>query len=465
MHILKWCTIFLKQMRSKYFLLPSVIALNLMLFTSCLGSSDNDIEYSPDAQIYSFSMSSKADTANILNATSFTIDQVSGRIFNNEPLPYLFHVDSVVLNITGASSFIPFTSISLTMQPDSPYFWSQADSVAINRLKRITTTAQDGESVKRYEFQLNIYQQDPFILSWERKGDYLSVAPSSQKTIAFNNQFITYYKQGGTVRAVSTSDNDGTNWEAFPDVTGLPPTVQLESLLAYLGAVYVLDENGDVYTSDEQGVAWSRVPMEQSVVAIYGILPSATNGNILIAIEEEDGSHLFATTDDFSTIQEMNRVPVAMPLSGFTATSIENPESFSTRYIVLTDRVKGDDTVNTAIWILQEKEGEITSVSKSVDAQVAGSSLFYYDGRLYLMTVPDEGDTNTLLLSNNFGLDWAEAGENQAFPSDPSIFIPRTNASVIADDSNNIWVFGGVSISQTQLVDSWRGRLNKFAME
>src|SRR5690554_5476271 len=162
LHILKWCTIFLKQMRSKYFLLPSVIALNLMLFTSCLGSSDNDIEYSPDAQIYSFSMSSKADTANILNATSFTIDQVSGRIFNNEPLPYLFHVDSVVLNITGASSFIPFTSISLTMQPDSPYFWSQADSVAINRLKRITTTAQDGESVKRYEFQLNIYQQDPF---------------------------------------------------------------------------------------------------------------------------------------------------------------------------------------------------------------------------------------------------------------------------------------------------------------
>src|SRR5690554_971633 len=107
-------------MISKYFFLSLAIALSL-LFTSCLGSSDSEIEYSSDAQVYAFSMSSRADTMNLLNATSFTIDQVTGKIFNKTSLPYLFNVDSVVLNITGEPSlFNPFTQIQLTVEPNNP---------------------------------------------------------------------------------------------------------------------------------------------------------------------------------------------------------------------------------------------------------------------------------------------------------------------------------------------------------
>src|SRR5690554_6218850 len=224
-------------MISKYFPLSLAIALSLLLFASCLGSSDRDIEYSPDAQIYAFSLSSRADTLNLLNGTAFTIDQVAGKIFNKEPLPYLFHVDSVVISITGSPSlYSPFTQIQFTVEPNNPagedstYFWNQSDSVAVNRLLKITTTAQNGETKRDYDFQLNIYQQDPYILSWEKKNNYLSSPPADQKTIAFNGRFITYYKRGGTVGAVSTND-DGETWSTI-DLIGFPATARLNSLLA-----------------------------------------------------------------------------------------------------------------------------------------------------------------------------------------------------------------------------------------
>ncbi len=66
-----------------------------------------------------------------------------------------------------------------------------------------------------------------------------------------------------------------------------------------------------------------------------------------------------------------------------------------------------------------------------------------------------------LIYSDNFGLDWKKTADNQAFPAE---FSYRTNASVIVDANNYIWIFGGISSTQDQIVDVWRGRLNKFAL-
>jgi len=109
-----------------------------------------------------------------LSATKFTIDQINGKIFNKEPLPYQFQVDSVLLNIQGADLYSPFTLVQLHLYPDSTIFWIQTDSVAIDRLYGITTTAADGITSKYYDFALNIYQEDPYKLTWEHiKSDYL----------------------------------------------------------------------------------------------------------------------------------------------------------------------------------------------------------------------------------------------------------------------------------------------------
>ncbi len=230
------CTIFLKRWIQIFF-------WHGCLFLTCaphlLPEVNNESWNIPDAQIYSFSLSS-ATIYDICRPQKFTIDQVNGKIFNEEPLPYLFQADSVILNITGSSTYNPFTLVQLKLRPDSTYNWVQADSVAISRLEKITTTAPDGITQKSYDFQLNIYQEDPYLLQWVLKNPgYLPAPVVSQKTIAFKGQFITYFNSGTATKAMSTNSGDGTVWTAL-SLTGLPPPAALFAVTTD-NAVYGLD--------------------------------------------------------------------------------------------------------------------------------------------------------------------------------------------------------------------------------
>lgn len=462
MHNLK-CAVqyFLKQMISKYFSRAWVFALSLLLLSSCLNTSDENLEYSPDAQIYAFSLSSASDTAGLLSATKFTIDQINGKIFNKEPLPYQFHVDSVLLNIRGADLYSPFTLVQLHLYPDSTILWIQTDSVAINRLNRITTTAADGITSKSYDFALNIYQEDPYKLTWEhKKSDYLPTPVESQQTIAFQDRFITYFKSGSTIQAMSTAASDGTTWNAA-NLSGMPPTLYLPSLVATNDAAFGLDMTaGTVYKSTD-GVNWSPVITPYPVRAIYGELPLATKGDIVVALEIDD-TLTFAETNDFTILHPLNELPAGLPVEDFSATKVDASTSYSIKYLIVSGGTTQDNLSNNDIWILQEKDGEIAHIlSRRPDSvSVNGSSLFFYDEKPYMM-IASSGE-NRLIYSENFGLDWIAAAENQSFPAE---FSQRHNASVITDAANYIWIFGGISATQTQLADVWRGRLNKFAAD
>ena len=447
-------------MISKYFLWTSVLVVNLLLFSSCLNSTTEEVEYSPDAQIYAFSLSSKADTSSLLSATQFTIDQINGKIFNKEPLPYQFQVDSVVLTINGASTYSPFSQIMLKLvEPDSSYAWIHSDSVAMNRLQKITTTAPDGKTTKSYQFEMNIYQQDPYILTWEnKKTNYLPTPVASQKTITFNNRFITYFTSGTEIKAMSTSATDGVNWTAA-NLTGLPFTILLSSITASQDAVYALDTTTSTIYRTVDGINWNPVVTPYRVKAIYGELPSAADGNMLIAVDY-NGTLTFAATNNFTVMTRMNNVPENIPVKDFSVAIVDVTTSYSLKSIIVAGGMKANNTRNGDIWILQEKEGIITLIPSRIPATLSlnGNSLFFYDNKPYLLTV--SAGKNILMYSDNYGLDWIAAGDNQAFPAD---FKQRTAASVITDADNYIWIFGGISVTQTQLVEVWKGRLNKFS--
>ena len=66
---------------------------------------------------------------------------------------------------------------------------------------------------------------------------------------------------------------------------------------------------------------------------------------------------------------------------------------------------------------------------------------------------------NVFYTSPNYGVFWEKAGNKQSLPSS---FTTRVNQSVSVDDDNFIWIFGGESANQTQLVDVWKGRINKL---
>ena len=449
-------------MESKYFLWTLAIIMNMLLLPSCLDSSDGgEIEYSTDAQIYTLSISSKADTNNILNSTVFSIDQVNGKIFNKELLPYQFNVDSVTINLRGYSAYSSFYNVKLSLSSSEDIAWSQSDSVDINNLYRITTTAPDGETTKRYDFQLNTHDKDPYILSWEEiSNGYIAQTISEQKTVSYKNRFITYFTSNETVNAVSSPANDGVNWSTA-SISGLPPSILLSSLIVSEEELYIIDENNIAYNSTD-GFNWTQTISDYPVIANYGILPTDNNGKKLVIVDDNN-TYKFAKTDDFNDFQFMemssNTSISEFPVRDFTSISINSSSSHTIKYIIIAGGYKADNTDNNNIWILQEKNGRITDLkSKKIGSNsLSKSTLFFYDNKTYLLT--SSSGINSLLYSDNFGLEWKSADENQSLPTEMDF---RKKASVITDIENYIWIFGGVSETQTQIDDVWRGKLNKF---
>ena len=452
-------------MKSKYFLWTLAIIINMLLLPSCLDSSEvSEVEYSADAQIYTFTISSKADTSNILNSTVFTIDQVNGKIFNKELLPYQFHVDSVTINLRGSSAYSSLNNVTLSVSGSEDVVWSQSDSVGINNLYRITTTAPDGETTKRYDFQIKVHDKDPYILSWEKvSSGYITPTISDQTTVSYKNRFITYFISNETVGAVSSSSNDGANWTTA-NISGLPSNVLLSSLKVSGDALYILDEFNRVFNSTD-GFTWSLAVTDYPIIANYGTLPSDNNGKSLVIIDDNN-TYKFAQTDDFSnfSIMEMGSATniSEFPVRDFSSISINSSTSHTIKYIIIAGGLKADNTANNNIWIIQEKNGKISDLkSKKMGiSSLTESTLFFYDNNTYLLT--NSSGTNSLYYSDNFGLEWKSAGENQSLPTEMEF---RKKASVITDNNNNIWIFGGVSGTQTQLDDVWRGKLNKFAQD
>lgn len=444
-------------MKSRFFGLTFWAILGAVILSSCVGSSqDYGFEgYSPDPQIQSFTVSSRGDADGTLLSTSFTIDQINGLIYNEKTLPYKFHVDSAMVRIGSANGF---QSITLKMYPDSNIVWTSVDSIDINRLTQITTVSRDGVNTKTYSFKLNVYQQDPDIIKWEKIGENNTPEVVEEcKTIRQKSQFITYYIKDGDVYATSSASNDGANW-SVKTVMGLTNNARLNTMTHLSGQLFVADTNGMVFKS-EDGFSWTELTSEHSIKNIIGLLPSETEDRLLVVVDD-NGTEFFATTKNFSDFKLLNEFNDSLlPIDDYSSSTIVNSSSYAVRYIVLIGGKMRDGRPNEDIFMLEEKDNRVAvlKAKRPSGFYAHKSSLFFYDNKPYMLT--NNGEGNLIAFSNNNGLDWKVTGENQALP--PS-FSFRTNASVLTDDDNNIWIFGGVSGDTRNISEVWKGRLNKF---
>jgi len=174
-----------------------------------------------------------------------------------------------------------------------------------------------------------------------------------------------------------TNASDGTIW-SDANITGLPPTLQLSSLVTANNAAFGLDITTDAVYKSTDGVNWSPVSTQYPVKAIYGELPLATNGNILAAVEI-NGELTFVETNDFTVLNPLNKLPAGLPVKDFSVTKVDASTSYSIKYIILSGGTTIENLPNNDIWILEEKDGKITYIlsRKPATVSVSGSSLFF----------------------------------------------------------------------------------------
>lgn len=469
------------------------LCLSLLLIISCKDDTESvTYDYSKDAQIYSISVAAthfKSDESytnpvdSLLRAqdsikfaafsrTKFIIDQVNGSIYNRDSLPYGLNLRGVKLTLSyNSSNGISRTEIFV---PDSTkyYEWNGTDSVNFSKLPiRILTTAPHG-NIKEYIIDLRIHQIDPDTIIWKEKQEFRS-ENGEQKVLLLNDTFYAFSVSESAASLYTTNISDLNNSDpTSPNIwmqqtlSGFPLSMKLNSICIMNDNFFAITEEGESYTSSD-GINWEKRNNEKTITTLYGVIPGTTSDNnlLLVAFRGENQKYYFGTSRDMSSVDVITKISnsrsdtiqTGFPIKGFSSiTNFDQGGYYNT--LVLTAGLDYTNKELNSIWLVNKSGNELQLSPSTKNPFFKGdsSSVFLYNNSLYVIS------NNKMYYSRSWGSTWALAPNKQML--DPTT-KKRNRQSVIVDEENNIWIFGGVfnnNNSITYLNDTWRGRLNKL---
>ncbi len=444
------------------------LILGSLLFFSCSDDNTTNLttEEYKDAQIYSFSISGahNKDQDSIprshdsirfiqINKTKFAIDQVRKVIYNPDSMPYGTNLRKLLVTTTFNPSYGSYGKVEITT-PDSVngYTWNKTDSVSFSKLPvSFAVTAYGGGSPRVYNIDMRIHKVDPDTILWKQMSSYPAQIGKS-KTLLFNNKFYTYTTVNNSL-SLYNSDVANLNWVSVT-LSGLPSNINIESLTVLDSAVYGVDGNGNSYKSSD-GKIWSQVSNGKNIASILGVLPGVSDEQKqLLVIINNSGTYRWGKTNDMLSVEEINAtVPDNFPIKGNTSYT-NMSANIKNRTLLLAGGINSAGQNISYTWVMKNIAGglEASPFVRNDLFQGDGLSAFMYDNLLYVLA------SNQFYTSENWGQSWLKAASKQML--DPNIG-KRKGQSVVIDNENYIWIFGGISDGGSYYNDVWKGRLNR----
>lgn len=450
------------------------------LLMSC-NDNNTTTTYGPpskDAQIYSFAMSAptpkRSDSLEqvhqkkifaIVNKTRFAIDQIGEVIYNPDSLPYGTELKKVLLTPTFNSAYGVSKVTIFTPDSAGGYDWNLKDSVFVKKSPiSIGVTSQAG-LLKTYKLDIRIHKIDPDTILWNKMTSYPAAIGESKTILLKGNTptFFTYTVVGGVVK-LYTSPSSAISWTQ-KTLTGLPATLAVKSITVYNNAFYALDKDGKPYKSTD-GILWSKQNPNKTVMSIIGVLPEVSRSDDQLLVTYKDaGKYYFGKTKDMVSVSPVsylsispsdNQLPANFPLSESNAYT-NYSSSQKERMLIVSSGIDKTGTKELSdTWLIKNlNEGLELSPSQQDSVMFAGKgvSLFPYNNKIYTLKL------NQFFISSAWGQKWEVAPSKQMLSKE---ILRRKDQTVIIDDQNYIWIFGGVSATGTYLNDVWRGRLNSL---
>lgn len=435
----------------------------MMLMASCLGSGDiNTTTEIKNAQISSLVLSH--DSITNLGNVKFTIDQLNGLIFNKDSLPYETQVQKVKCTLTYVVG-VSGVGVRQEAVGDTTIWWNGTDSLDFSQPVHFTTTAYDGLTTKNYKAWVNIHQEIPELMVWERyAAQMIGTEANEQKVVVYpyegNDAYLMYVKIAGVNRLYVSLTTDARTWEELP-LNGLPENVDISQITPFENTLYAPSANG-LYSSAD-GQDWMKAEAPFLVKALLGIVKKGRNTSSLLAAVVETGNNIYAFAEMNKEGQwtEGGTLPDNFPVNGFGSLSY-NRVSNEYLMIVAGKDIKGR-LLNTT-WVTGNAIGWalLSGEKENFFEKKAGVILAMYDDKFYLtggINAEDKASKDIYTSLDN-GVTWSAADSLKIFPKE---YAARGYASVHVDAADYMLIFGGKTSNGAKPLDElWRGRINRL---
>ena len=228
-------------------------------FVSC-NSKSEDLDYTlpSSALVKSFSLSANDSVLDNLDKVFFSIDLTNGNIFNADSMPYGTKINKLIPVITTGGASAVELVVPRPGQSDTTYNYVTNPNDTIdfsNGIVKLKIQSIDELVTMEYNIKVNVHQVKSDSLSW---GDmaYTELPTNlnrvdAQHSLKFKGNIYCLTTDGDSY-CLSVTDNPATKtWSDMTVDFGFKADV--ESFRASSSALFILDENGALYKSDDEG--------------------------------------------------------------------------------------------------------------------------------------------------------------------------------------------------------------------
>ncbi len=446
-----------------------IVGCLVCILSSCLGGSDTEYTVDKNCQISSFTL--QHDSVEGLNKVKFTIDQLSGRIFNADSLPYGTEIDKVICTLAYMNSY---AIMSTTVQQEAvgdTIVWDGKDSLDFSKPVKFTITAYDGATTKKYTAQVNIHQQNPDTMEWSLYSSQITgIRMKKQKVITHPyggvNTYFMYVRpaDGSAYRLYQSPVSDARNWSQL-SLSGLPASgVLLTQVTPYDGLLYMPATDGILYQSAD-GLQWEAVANEMDIRYLLGAVKEGQKQpSALAAIVNKDNVLTFAAMNKDKVWTTGDAVPASFPLTGFG--SVDFYSMYHEYLMIAAGRDSNNELLNTT-WATMNGTtwAQLTDDELENFGKREGVMLTKYDDVYYLIggLTEDGKGSKDIYTSADRGITWMLQDTLIVLPDS---YIGRGFSSVQVDKDQYMLIFGGkTSQGADELNEIWRGRINRLGFD
>lgn len=467
-------------------------------FFACNSSTEPSTMTISSAAVKSFSLTKDDSVMAHLDSVFFSIDLTKGLIFNADSLPFGTDVSRIIPVITTLETA---SAVELKVKrangTDTTYNYlsNSTDSIDFTNPVTLRVVSYDGLNEVNYTVKVNVHKMVSDSLTWLDKNrsalPTAIAAPVAQRTALCGDTYYCLTAGEGKYSIASyTPSQHVTNntvmeiadWDIRP--LTFPFTPLLESFSATDDALFILAEDGTLYSSTDNGADWAATSFKWH--AVYG----RYGRQLLGSVETADG--WFVQSYPSGTLIP---VPENMPVEGSsTPVYYTFPMSGAEQMVIVggraaTGRLSRDawgfdgtawaDLSMRSLPVALEGMAVASYFSfKTLSSQnvLTYPSLIAFGGR------DESGKVNsTVYISDDYGVNWQVASQLMQLPEymEPlygaqtfvvdsyysSMIQPAIAKPVETWECPYIYMFGGYTADGSFSNSLWRGVINRLSFK